>query len=176
MHRRGHQALQREAVLLEATASSAHVTHETAAYAKSAIPVDPIATAVDPAAPTDSPAMASSARVGFPTATGAASTPTAAACGGPVAAWRSSVGFLGRSEHPGGESEQCKTRVAQEAAAPEPNLRELLVVDCCLEFGHLGFVQRHTLLPPFDRFLVCDLYQASLPRQIASGFHELDQG
>jgi hypothetical protein len=58
-------------------------------------------------------------------------------------------------------------------AAPEPNVRELFVVQCRFEFGHPGFVQRHALFPPVGRFLFYDLDHAA-PRP--SGFYELDQG
>jgi hypothetical protein len=55
-----------------------------------------------------------------------------------VAARRSGRGFVGvypDREHSGGEAEQREARVAQEAAAPESNLRELLIVDFCFECG-----------------------------------------
>jgi hypothetical protein len=75
-----------------------------------------------------------------------------------MAAGRSSLGIFGRcGEHPGGEAEQRQARVAQEAAAPEPNLREVLVVETLLEICQLVEIHRHTQLPPFDRFLFGDL-------------------
>jgi hypothetical protein len=76
-----------------------------------------------------------------------------------VAARRSGLGFLGiYREQSGGEAEECEARVAQEAAAPESNLRDLLVIDLCLEFGQLGLGQRHIRLPPLDRFFLRDLH------------------
>ena len=81
-----------------------------------------------------------------------------------------------RAEHPGGESEQREARVAQEVATPEPNLRELFVIDRCLEFRNLGSVQRHARLSPFDCTLFRDLYKAFLLSRSASGLHELDKG
>lgn len=96
---------------------------------------------------------------------------------GPVATGRSGLGLLGPyREHSGGQAEKREARVAQEAAAPEPNLRELFVVDLGLEFGQLGLVQRHTLLPPFDRFLLRELNQVAALRPGVTGLHELEQG
>jgi hypothetical protein len=57
-----------------------------------------------------------------------------------VTAWRSGLGIFLYHGRPGEDAEQCKARVAQKAAATESNLRELLVVDFCFEFGHLGLV------------------------------------
>src|SRR5215211_5078890 len=122
--------------------------------------------------------MGSSAGVGFPNAIAADRASASAAFRGTGAsAWGSGLGFSGRRrEHPGGEAEQRKTRVAQEAAASESYLRELFVVDRCFEFSHLGLVQRHTRLPPFDSFLLCDLHQVALLSRGTFGSHELDQG
>jgi hypothetical protein len=121
--------------------------------------------------------MVSSARVaGSSPASAAASAPAPTACRGPVATRRGGLGILLYREHPGGEAEQRKTRVAQEAAAAEPDLRELFVVDLRLEFGYSGFVQRHARLPPVGRFLFRDLNKASILRQGASRFYEFDQG
>ena len=108
--------------------------------------------------------MVSSAMcVGLPAATTAVRTSAAAAFRGPGAAWRSGLGFLGWCrEDPGGEAEKCETRVAQEAAAPESNLRELFLIDRRLEFCYLSLVQRHTRLPPFERFPFCEIYRAAL--------------
>lgn len=176
--RRGRQARRRAAARQGASAWSANATHEAAADAKATTPGDPIATPVNPAAATDPPAMAPCARaVGPPSATAAPGAPAVTARDGPEAARRSGLGFVGLyQEQSGGEAEQCEARVAQEAAAPESNLRELLVVDFCFEFGQLGLVYRHTRLPPLDRFLLCDLNQASLMLSGVPGFHELEQG
>jgi hypothetical protein len=45
-----------------------------------------------------------------------------------MAAGRGGMGRVSWDEHPGGEAEQRQARVAQKAATPEPDLRELLVV------------------------------------------------
>ena len=121
--------------------------------------------------------VSSAGVVGPPGAAAAASASATAAFRGAAAApRRSGGGFSGHREQPGGETKQCKTRVAQEIAAPEPYVRELFVVDFCFEFLHPGPVQRHTRLPPFDRFLFRDLYETTVLRPGASGFHELQKG
>ena len=74
--------------------------------------------------------MSSSARAqGPPAATGAFAAVAAEAPVGPVAAGRwDGIGRVSWDEHPGGEAEERQARVAQKAATPEPDLRELLVV------------------------------------------------
>ena len=122
--------------------------------------------------------MVSSASVGpSPAAAAASASATAAFRGAAATTGRSGGGFPGwRGEQPGGEAKQCKTRVAQETTAPEPNFRELFVVDFCFEFLHPGPIQRHTRLPPFDRFFFRDLYGSTVLCPGVFGFHELQQG
>ena len=99
-------------------------------------------------------------------------TPTGTARRVPVAAGRSGLCYLGRGDHPGGEAEQRQSRFAQEAAAPEPDLREVLLAETLLEIRQLPMVHGHTNLPPLDLFLFRDLYKALLFRRTVSGFHE----
>ena len=85
--------------------------------------------------------MAASAGAGSPGAPAASGASAAAARRGTGAARRSGIGLIGTGghrEHSGGEAEKGEARVAQEPAAPEPDLRELFVVDLCLELLNLG--------------------------------------
>lgn len=103
-------------------------------------------------------------------------TPTGKACRVPVAAGRGGLGFLGRrADHSGGDAEQRQASPAQEAAAPEPHLREVLLAETLLEIRQLPIVHRHTNSPPFDLFLFRDLYEVFLSCRTVSGFHELDK-
>jgi hypothetical protein len=86
-----------------------------------------------------------------------------------------SFGFSGRGNQPGGEAEQRQAHVAQEAAAPEPDLRELLLVETLLEIHQVPNVFGHTRLPPLDRSFFRGLYEASRFRRSVSGFHEPDK-
>ncbi len=79
-----------------------------------------------------------------------------------------------RDEQASGGAEERQARVAQETAAPEPDVHEVLVAETLLEIHYLPEVHRHTRLPPFDCFLFRDLYEALLLCSSASGFHELD--
>jgi len=62
------------------------------------------------------------------------------------------MGWVIRDEHPGCETEQRQTRIAQKAATSEADLRELLLVETPLEVHPLIEANRHTRLPPLDRF------------------------
>ena len=86
------------------------------------------------------------------------------------------MGWVIRDEHPGCEAEQRQTRIAQKAATSEADFRELLLVEIPLEIHPLIEANRHTRLPPLDRFLLCDLHQASVLLSGVTGFHELHQG
>lgn len=111
-----------------------------------------------------------------PSATSAVPTPAGAARRVPIAAGRSGLGFLGRrGEHPGGEPEQRQAGLTQEAAAPEPDIREVLLTETLLEIRQLPIVHRHTNSPPFNLFLFRDLYDVFHLRRTVSGFHELDK-
>ncbi len=80
-----------------------------------------------------------------------------------------------RSDRSGGDPEQNEASPAQEAAAPEPYSREMLLVETLLQIRQLPIVHRHTNSPPFDLFLVRDLYEVFLFRRTVSGLHERNE-
>ena len=99
--------------------------------------------------------------------------PTGTACRVPVAAGWGGLGFLGRqADRSGGDAEQNEASLAQEAAASEPYLREVLLVETLLQIRQLPIVRWHTNSPPFDLFLFRDLYEVFLFRRTVSGLHE----
>jgi hypothetical protein len=103
-------------------------------------------------------------------------TPTGTACRVPVAAGRGGLGFPDRqADRSGGDAEQREAGLAQEAAAPEPYSRETLLVETLLKIRQLPIVHRHTNSPPFDLFLIRDLYKVFLFRHTVSGFHERNE-
>jgi hypothetical protein len=103
-------------------------------------------------------------------------TPTGTACRVPVAARRSGLGFVGRqADRSGGDAEQNEASLAQEAAAPEPYSREMLLVETLLQIRQLPIVHRHTNSPPLNLFLFRDLYEVFLLRRTVSGLHERDK-
>ena len=109
-------------------------------------------------------------------AASAVPTPTGTACRGPVAAGRSGIGFLGRqADHSGGDAAQRQASLAQEAAAPEPYFREVLLPETLLEIRQLPIVHRHANSSPLNLFLFRDLYEVFLFRRTVSEFHELDK-
>ena len=80
-----------------------------------------------------------------------------------------------RDQQPGGGAEERQARVAQEAAAPEPDVHELLVAETRLEIRQLPTVHWHTRLPPLDGFFFRDLYETLGLCMSAPGFHESDK-
>jgi hypothetical protein len=103
-------------------------------------------------------------------------TPTGKACRVTVAAGRGGLGFPGRqADRAGGDAEQRKASLAQEAAAPEPYSREMLLVETLLQIRQLPIVHRHTNSPPLNLFLFRDLYEVFLLRRTVSGLHERDK-
>jgi hypothetical protein len=111
-----------------------------------------------------------------PAAIYAVDTPAAAASPVPKAAGRPGPGILDRrGEHPGGEAEQRQPRIAQETAAPEPDLREVFIAETLLEIRQLSVVQWRARLPPFDLVFFRGLYETHLFRRTVSGFYERDK-
>jgi hypothetical protein len=103
-------------------------------------------------------------------------TPTRTAGWETVAAGRSGLGFIWwRADHSGGDAEQRNASLAQEAAATEPYFREMLLAETLLEIRQLPIVHRHTTSPPFNLFLLRDLYEAFLFRRAVAGIHERDK-
>ena len=84
-------------------------------------------------------------------------------------------GLTRRGDQPGGEAEQRQARVTQEAAAPEPDLGQLLLAEIRLYIHQTPEVIGHPGLSPLDRFFFCDLHETMSIRRSRPGTDKLDK-